>query len=312
MKLLLLAACSLSLAIGTAHGQERTDATPTWPQVVQLIAQVDAARSLASIEQALHANAPLVMHEGTEALLTGALQEGGLTEQQTLVLTLAQETVRDARAEGIPLAAATLGVRVTILQLLGAQTPADVRAILTERRDVTSSARLTAAFARIGRHPTVSPGALQELAAAFGEATTSLDAAVARLVRLANSGGQPNAAVPSTSPADPVSGGTTVVGHWRCTVSRGGGADLSMTTDHHMVLEADGTFRSWSHSVTVTSFGGSENTTPEERGRWTQRGSTFVFSQPNGTAEVPFRRSGETLLLPNESERRVWERTRTN
>lgn len=305
-RILTLAVCLGLMVAPRARAQAPEGQAPTWPQVAHVIMAVDAAGSLAGIQQVLQANAAIVQHAGTESLLAGMLRNGRLDQPQTVMLTLAHETVRDARAGGIPLAAATLGVRMTIVQLLGAQSDADVRTILLQRRDITSSPRLGDAFARIGQQPGVSAPAMREIAAAFREANTSVDAAVARLIRLATSGagggGGTAAGAPATGPA------AGLVGHWRSTTSRGGGADLSMTTDHHMVLNGNGTFRAWSHSVTVTSFGGSEDTTPEERGTWTLSGSTLVLQQASGRAEYPFRRSGTTIVLSNDRERRVWEK----
>ena len=76
-----------------------------------------------------------------------------------------------------------------------------------------------------------------------------------------------------------------------------------------MMLNADGTFRSWQHSF--SSFSGRESTTNADTGRWSVRGSTLIFTGADGQAvEVPFQRSGDTILLPNESRRRIWERVR--
>jgi hypothetical protein len=308
----LLALCGVLALLTVVRAQNQPPPAPSWPQVVQVVTRMASADSLTDVQWTLRENASVVMHEATDSMIGAALGRGGLTQQETLILNLAQETFRDARAEGLELAAATLGVRVTLLELIAAQTPADARAVLVKRRDVTTSPQLAAAFARVSKQPDANPRTMQEIATAFREANTSLDAAVLRLSRLAASAAPAAPASPAGAPSQTAgASSSTLAGHWRCTTSRGGGPSLTMTTDHHMVLNDDGTYRTWQHTVTVTSFSGSENTTPVETGRWSARGSVLVLTATGGsTMEIPFQRSGDTIVLPNESVRRVWERVR--
>lgn len=303
----LVGACACA-STGAAQG---SGPAPTLPQVVAVIERLNASNSLADVQQVLRANAPVVTHPATDALLTSVLQ-GQLTAEQRTIIGLAQETFRDARAGGLDLAAETLGVRVTVLELMAAPGVAEARAVLIKRRDVTNSALLADAFERLRAQPGANPQALQEIAAAFRESNQSVDAAVSRLQRLA--GASPSTAstpsVPAVAGAGQGSGSASsgLAGHWRCTTTTGGG-DVSITTDHHMVLNEDGSFRSWQHSF--NSFSGRENTTAADTGRWVVRGNSFVFTGADGsTSTVPFQRSGDTILLPNESSRRIWERVR--
>jgi hypothetical protein len=301
MKLLLtLCACVGGLTLAHAQG---VPGPPTWPQVAAVIERLNATDSLAGVEQVLHANAALVTNAAADTVFTSVLQNTQLTDEQRAIVSVAQETFRDARAGGVELAAATLGVRVTILELVGAQSEADVRAVLVKRRDVTSSPNLAAAFKRLSAQPDANAAAMQEIATAFREANQSPDTAIARLRRLAGAAAAapaPLAAAGGSSPA--------LAGHWRCTTIVGAG-DASITTDHHMVLAADGTFRSWQTSF--SSFSGRESNTTPETGRWSVRGNTLIFTGAGAQpVEVPFQRSGETILLPNESSRRIWERVR--
>lgn len=304
MKRLLGLAPAIAL-VAVAHAQT-PGGNPTWPQVAAVIERLNASDSLAQVEAVLRANAALVTHAGADPLFASVLENSQLSAEQRMIVSIAQETFRDARAGGIALAAETLGVRVTILELTSAQTEADVRAVLVKRRDVTGSAELAAAFRRLAAQPDANAAVMQEIAAAFREANQSPDAAVARLRRLAASAA--TAANPPTASGASPAASSALDGHWRCTTIVGAG-DASITTDHHMVLAADGTFRSWQSSF--NSFSGRESTTTPETGRWSVRGSTLVFTGSNGQpVEVPFQRSGDTILLPNESSRRIWERVR--
>ena len=301
----LLTVCTVLTWAAAAHGQGAA-LTTTWPQVVQVVERLAASNTLTEAQQVLRANAAVILSPGAENLFAEVLQGNQLTADQRTIVTLAQETFRDARAGGLELAAETLGVRVTILELVGAAGPADARAVLVKRRDVTASPLLGAAFERLRAQPGADPQALQELAAAFREANQSPDLALLRLQRLA--GANP---VGGASPPPATGGGSAqsgFAGHWRCTTIAGSG-DAMITTDHHMLLNPDGTFRSWQHSI--SSFSGRENTTAADTGRWVVRGNTFVFTGTDGsTSTVPFQRSGDTILLPNESSRRLWERVR--
>lgn len=300
--------CGWVALLSTAHAQGPPAVSePAWPQVAAVIERLNASNSVLEVEQVLRANAALVTNGAADTLFGALLQNNQLTADQRTIVSLARETFRDARAGGIPLAAETLGVRVTLLELTAAQTEADARAVLIKRRDVTSSPHLGAALKRLAEQPDVSASTMQEIAAALREANTSPDAAIARLRRLAGS------AAPSTgstgAPTGAAAGSSApLVGHWRCTTIVGGG-DASITTDHHMMLAADGTFRSWQTSF--SSFSGRESTTEPETGRWSMRGNTLIFTGVAGQpTEVPFQRSGDTILLPNESSRRIWERVR--
>jgi hypothetical protein len=308
----LLTSCACVGLLAVAHAQGGPASGPTLPQVAQVIERLNASDSLADVEQVLRANAAVVTNAGTDALLGSVLQNNQLTADQRVVFSLAQETFRDARAAGIELAAETLGVRVTILELTAAQTEPDVKAVLVKRRDVTASPQLAAAFTRLTAQPGVNAAAMQEIAAAFREANQSADQAVARLRRLAQSG------VPAASGSSPsgasgngagaaTASASPLAGHWRCTTIAGSG-DASITTDHHMVLNADGTYRSWRTSF--NSFSGRESSTTPETGRWSVRGSTLIFTGAGQPSEVPFQRSGDTILLPQETIRRIWERVR--
>ena len=288
------------LLVSAAHAQ--SGATPTLPQVIQVIERLAAADSIAEVEQLLRANSGVATHAGTEQILAGALSNTQLTDEQRTIVSLANETFRDARAGGVELAAETLGVRVTLLELMRAETPADAKAVLVKRRDVTSSIRHDAAFERLRTQPGVDAAMLREMRLAFQESVANPDTAVDRLVRMANGTASAPAAPAGATPA--LGAAAPLVGHWRCTTILGGG-DASMVTDYHMVLNADGTFRSWSR--TMSSFSG-ESTTAPEIGQWALRGTSLVFTSAGGESEVPFRRSGDTILLPNESSRRVWER----
>lgn len=312
----LLALCGCLASCALLHAQSAVPvAAPTWPQVVQVIERLTASNSVADVQQVLRANAAIVMSPGADPLFAQALQGSQLTADQRVLVSLAQETFRDARAAGLDLAAETLGVRVTILELLAAPAPADARAVLIKRRDVTASPLLGAAFERLRTQPGADPQAMQELATAFREANQSVDVALNRLLRMAGASGAtgtPGPAAPGTgAPATAGGGGAAaspLAGHWRCTTIAGSG-DASITTDHHMVLNPDGTYRSWEHSF--ISFSGRENTTAAETGRWVVRGTAIVFTGTDGgTLSVPFQRSGDTILLPNESTRRIWERVR--
>jgi hypothetical protein len=305
MKRLLTLALS-SAVIAVAHAQT-PGGNPTWPQVAAVIERLNASDSLAQVEAVLRANTALVTHAGADPLFASVLENSQLSAEQRMIVSIAQETFRDARAGGVALAAETLGVRVTILELTSAQTEADVRAVLVKRRDVTGNPELAAAFRRLAAQPDANPTVMQEIAAAFREANQSPDAAVARLRRLAASAATAANPPPAASGASPASS-SALAGHWRCTTIAGAG-DASITTDHHMVLAADGTFRSWQTSF--NSFSGRESTTTPDTGRWSVRGSTLVFTGANGQpVDVPFQRSGDTILLPNESSRRIWERVR--
>jgi hypothetical protein len=300
--------CGCLASLTLAHTQGTPASAPTWAEVVAVIERLNASNTLRDVEQVLRVNSALVTNPAADALFASTLQNPQLTAPQRVIVTVSQETFRDARAGGIELAAETLGVRVTILELTGAQTEADARAVLVKRRDVTSSPQLAAAFSRVAAQPDVDAAVIREIAAAFQEANQSPDTAVARLRRLAG-----GAAAPATGTAAPAGGSATGVssplaGHWRCTTTVGAG-DASITTDHHMVLNADGTFRSWQTSF--NSFSGRESNTTPETGRWSVRGSTLVLTGANGQpVDVPFQRSGDTILLPNESSRRLWERVR--
>jgi hypothetical protein len=297
-----LASATMTLAQGAPA------AVPAWPQVVAVIERLTASNSLRDVEQVLRANQALVTNAAADPLFASVLQNPQLTAEQRVIVSVAQETFRDARAGGIELAAATLGVRVTLLELTAAQDEADARAVLAKRRDVTTSPQLAAAFKRIAAQPDVDAAALQEIAAAFQEANQSPDAAVSRLRRLAGAATAAAAASPPAPAGAAPAAASPLTGHWRCTTIVGGG-DASITTDHHMVLGADGTFRSWQTSF--SSFSGRESSTTPETGRWSVRGTTLILTGADGQpAEVPFQRSGDTILLPNESSRRIWERVR--
>lgn len=96
----------------------------------------------------------------------------------------------------------------------------------------------------------------------------------------------------------------SLAGYWRCTTLRYGS-----TADHHMMLNANGFYRYWSRSF--SSYTGREQTTAPVVGRWTVRGSAFIFASADGEVTVvPFQQSGATILLPNEQSRRIWERVR--
>ena len=98
-----------------------------------------------------------------------------------------------------------------------------------------------------------------------------------------------------------------LAGHWRCTTFLGGG-DLNITTDHHIILNPNGTYRLWRYST--NSFRGSGSASAPETGRWAVRGGSFLFTDARGEmAIVPFRWDGATIVLPNDH-RRVWERVR--
>src|SRR5205085_5686789 len=106
--------------------------------VVAVVEHLSASNTLADVQRVLRANAAIVTHPAAEELLGSVLQSGQLTGQQQSMVTLAHETFRDARAGGLDLAAETLGVRVTVLELMAAPGVAEVRAVLLKRRDVSS------------------------------------------------------------------------------------------------------------------------------------------------------------------------------
>ena len=197
--LLVLCGCLGWLTIAQAQGSQATS-SPTWPQVVQVIERLNGSNSLLEVEQVLRANSSVVTDAAIDPLFASVLQSSQLTQAQTIIVRLAQETFREVRVAGVELAAEGLAVRVTILELTAAPTEADLRAVFLKRRDVTSSPRLDAAFARLAAQPDANASAMQEIATAFHEANQSPDAAVSRLRRLAGTPTtSPGSTIPSTA-----------------------------------------------------------------------------------------------------------------
>lgn len=112
----------------------------------------------------------------------------------------------------------------------------------------------------------------------------------------ATAAGTRNGAAPQ-APTGPLA--AELIGHWRHTrISYGG------VTDHHLVLNADGSAESW----TVTA----EQRSARDRGRWHVDGRMLTLFEADGRPmQAPFTFHEGRLVLPNlTDQRRFWERLR--
>ena len=99
---------------------------------------------------------------------------------------------------------------------------------------------------------------------------------------------------------------SSLAGHWRHTEALSSGG-VSLVTDTHLVLHADGTCSTWSHSEGVAS--GRE---PESPGRWRTQGDQLLLKADAGgdwTSVGRFVFDGTRLMLvrPN-GDKQVYER----
>ncbi len=97
-----------------------------------------------------------------------------------------------------------------------------------------------------------------------------------------------------------------LVGQWRHTSGHSDGG-FSMTTDTLYTLKGDGTFE-W-RARTVGSAG--ESNSGPEYGYW-RAGNERIFIQFEGDeiSSMAYKLSGNSLLLPEETHYRLWERVR--
>ncbi len=97
-----------------------------------------------------------------------------------------------------------------------------------------------------------------------------------------------------------------LVGQWRHTSGHSDGG-FSMTTDTFYMLKRDGTFE-W-HARTVGTAG--ESNSGPEYGYW-RAGNGHLFIQFDGDeiSSMAYKLSGNSLLLPEETHFRLWERIR--
>jgi hypothetical protein len=97
-----------------------------------------------------------------------------------------------------------------------------------------------------------------------------------------------------------------LVGHWRHTAPMSSGG-FSLVTDTHLVLDEQGRFARWSHSV---SGFGERNTEPLE-GTWQSREATLVLTYDNGNESVLlYEVHARDLLFPNGGSQKYWQRVR--
>ena len=97
-----------------------------------------------------------------------------------------------------------------------------------------------------------------------------------------------------------------LVGHWRFTETFARD-DISWATDTHLVLEADGSCRSWSRTE-----GSVSSSDPETQGLWKAEGNQLLLKLDGGGSWQPaarFAADGERLMLtlPN-GDKQVFER----
>jgi hypothetical protein len=99
---------------------------------------------------------------------------------------------------------------------------------------------------------------------------------------------------------------TRLVGHWRHTEILGGGG-MSMSTDTHLQLTANGEFERWSRSI--SSMG--ERRGPHYAGRWTTESDTLTLRYDDGDQWLrSYQVESAALLFPHEGVLRYWERVR--
>ena len=114
---------------------------------------------------------------------------------------------------------------------------------------------------------------------------------------------------PSVSAADaarnPVRN-PALVAHWRHTDGMSGGG-VSFVNDTHLVLQADGRFRRWTHSA--SSMG--TQTSEEFTGTWHSVGDVLHSrGEDGGTGALRFTTQGNTLFFPDNGSQKIWERVR--
>lgn len=98
-----------------------------------------------------------------------------------------------------------------------------------------------------------------------------------------------------------------LVAHWRHTeiMSSGG---FSLVTDTHLVLQADGRFRRWTHSASSMGSQTSEALT----GSWHTEGDR-LHSRTDGSgagSAIRFTLQGDKLFFPDGGTQKLWERVR--
>lgn len=97
-----------------------------------------------------------------------------------------------------------------------------------------------------------------------------------------------------------------LVAHWRHTSAMSSGA-FSMATDTHLVLQADGQLRRWTHSAGSM---GSQTSDPFT-GSWHCDGDVVRFQYDDGdVGELRYTVQGSTLYFPDGGSQKIWERVR--
>ena len=100
-------------------------------------------------------------------------------------------------------------------------------------------------------------------------------------------------------------GDARLVGHWRCTPPALSSGGFSLSTDINLVLDAEGRFARWSHSIGPAG----ETRSEPEYGSWSSPNGRLVLSYDDGEESVrTYEVHSRELLFPKEGHQAYWKR----
>ncbi len=283
--------------------------------LTQFSAALDQTVTLAELLRAMHEHAHFVLSPESEEGVQALLQRDDLARSAHAQLQLMERLLRESRLHGIDRAGVLLAARVLIVRLAAAKDSASRIAIMKERGDVVGA--VDEEILRIATHPPdgapPTPQAFAVLCGLFGRSQQGdVEGAVAEFERAA-------AQVPTGESEEVLNenaaGAETetahrsalLVGHWRHTDALSS-REVSVVTDHHLVIKPEGIYEAWSH--TVSAAASYESTSEIERGRWQLVDDRLSLVLGEMAEHSHIAVDGRNLLMKDWGSRRIWERVR--
>lgn len=274
----------------------------------QFSAALDRSATLAEVVGTLHVHQRFVLAPESERDVLALLERPELDDAAKSQLLLMGRLLNESREQGLERAATLLTLRVLLVRLAQARDTAARVQLMKERADVVQAANDD--VLRAATHPKGSPPPSGEAFAALrflfagcrqGEEETT----VREFEKLA---AQLDAqAAPAGPPTGAGAGAGRLAGHWRHTEALSS-REVSVVTDHHLVMAPDGRYQAWSH--TVSAAASYEEKSPVEEGAWRLEGDLLTLTAGGASERTHVAVDGENLLMKDWNSRRIWERVR--